>query len=261
MSVHLHSLRILSGTSTLVSQVRLQILPGEITILVGASGSGKTLTAKSLLGLVTGMAPGVVSADLEVHDGERVHRPYSAADIQAAFAPLRGPLIAWLPQNPRAALDPLRSVGRQISACLALAGRGTDPRPWLKRVNLASQVGDLYPHQLSGGMAQRVGIALALARGSRFLIVDEPTTGLDPSLRQGILDELREARDAGVGLLMITHDLRLVKQLGDHLLVMDKGRIVEDRPAQDLAALQSPQAQALWRATSRMDAGRGAPER
>jgi ABC-type dipeptide/oligopeptide/nickel transport system ATPase component len=253
MSVHLRSLRIQAGDRALVSQVSLRILPGKITVLVGASGSGKTLSARSLLGLVRGIEPGVVQADLEIQDGEKTHRPYDAPDREAAFAPIRGPLLGWLPQNPRAALDPLRAVGPQIADCLKLAGRESDPGPWLKRVNLASGVGALFPHQLSGGMAQRIGIALALARGSRFLIVDEPTTGLDPSLRAGILQELREARDAGVGLLLITHDLRLVRKLGDHLLVMDRGCIVEDRSAQDLGAMKSPQAQALWQATARLE--------
>ncbi|MFT5584280.1 MAG: peptide/nickel transport system ATP-binding protein [Cognaticolwellia sp.] len=242
----------------MVSQVSLRILPGQITVLVGASGSGKTLTARALLGLVRSIEPGIVKADLEIQDGEVIHRPYAAKDRERAFVPVRGPLIAWLPQNPRAALDPLRGVGAQIQDCLKLSGRadGSGPAHWLERVSLASTVGALYPHQLSGGMAQRVGIALALARGSRFLIVDEPTTGLDPSLRAGILEELKQAKDSGVGLLLITHDLRLVRQLGDHLLVMDRGCIVEDRPAQDLSAMQSPQAQALWQATFRLEAGR-----
>lgn len=260
MSVHLRSLRILAGDRTLVSQVSLHLRPGQITVLVGASGSGKTLTARSLLGLVRGITPGVVAADLEVRDGEHTYRPYAAPDPERAFAPIRGPLIGWLPQNPRAALDPLSPVGHQLSACLRLSQRDPAPEPWLERVSLASSVGALYPHQLSGGMAQRVGIALALARGSRFLIVDEPTTGLDPTLRAGILQELCSARDAGVGLLLITHDLRLVRRLGDHLLVMDKGCIVEDRAARDLSAMQSPQAQALWEATARLDQGpRGTP--
>lgn len=255
--VHLRSLRILAGDRPLVSEVSLRLVPGRITVLVGASGSGKTLTARSLLGLVRGITPGVVAADLEVDDGEAIHRPYASPDRERAFAPIRGPLIGWLPQNPGAALDPLRPVGPQLSACLALSDRDPDPLLWLERVSLTSTVAALYPHQLSGGMAQRVGIALALARGSRFLLVDEPTTGLDPSLRQGLLEQLRLTRDSGVGLLLITHDLRLVRQLGDHLLVMDKGRIVEDRPAQDLAAMQSPEAQALWRATARLDQPRG----
>ena len=258
MSVHLRSLRILAGKRALVSQVSLHILPGQITVLVGASGSGKTLTARSLLGLVHGIEPGIVAADLEIQDGEVIHRHYAAVDRERAFVPVRGPLIAWLPQNPRAALDPLQAVGAQIRDCLKLSGQNTGldvaPEPWLERVSLAKSVGRLYPHQLSGGMAQRVGIALALARGSRFLIVDEPTTGLDPSLRAGILEELKRARDSGVGLLLITHDLRLVRQLGDHLLVMDRGCIVEDRPAQDLSAMQSAQAQALWQATLRLEA-------
>ena len=129
-----------------------------------------------------------------------------------------------------------------------------DPVPWLRRAGLqdSERVARLYPHELSGGMAQRASIALALARGSRFLLADEPTTGLDPTVQEEILAELLSLRDQGVGLLFITHDLRLVPRIADALLVMHQGRLVESLNSGNLDSLVSPAGRALWTATRRI---------
>jgi len=132
-----------------------------------------------------------------------------------------------------------------------------DPVPWLLKAGFddPDRVARLYPHELSGGMAQRASIALVLARGSRFILADEPTTGLDPTVQEKILKEILRLRDTGVGLLFITHDLRIVPQIADELLVMHAGSIVEKVPSKSLNSLQSEPAKALWSATARIAGG------
>ncbi|MED5374402.1 MAG: ATP-binding cassette domain-containing protein [Myxococcota bacterium] len=254
--VRLTGLEIRAGQRALVDGMSLELRPGQVTALVGASGSGKSLSAKALLGMVQDIQPGVVRCELEITHGGQVHRPYAAPDPQRAFAPLRGGVLGWLPQDARASLDPLQRVGRQIQGCLRLSGASEQrPQAWLERVGLVSSTAERWPHELSGGMAQRVGIAMALARGSTFLVVDEPTTGLDPSVREGILQELLATKEAGVGMLFITHDLRLVPRLADRLLVMHRGQLLETLESADPARLSTPQAQALWEATLRVEGG------
>lgn len=259
--IRLSGLCIDAGPRRVVDGAALTLEPGCVHVLVGASGSGKTLTARSLLGLVRAR-PGVVAGELLVRVGGQEHRPYAALGageraLDAAFSPIRGGVIGYLPQDARASLDPLRSVGRQLGLCLRLAGRELDPLPWLRRAGFPdpARVAALYPHELSGGMAQRASIALALARGSRFLVADEPTTGLDPTVQEAILGEILALREAGVGVLFITHDLRIVPRIGDRLLVMHEGKIVEDRAATALEALEHEAARRLWAATIRIGGG------
>ncbi|HJN73151.1 MAG TPA: ATP-binding cassette domain-containing protein [Myxococcota bacterium] len=239
------------GRRTLVDGVGLRLDSGRITVLVGASGSGKTLTARALLGMVQ-VKPGVIRGTLELAVDGVVHRPF-----KTGFEGLRGAVIGYLAQDARGSLDPLWPIRRQVVEALRLAGRDEDALPWLSKVGLPEpqRVAGLFAHELSGGMAQRVAIALALARGSRFLVVDEPTTGLDPRIQEGILDGLLELKAEGVGVLFITHDLRLVPHLGDQLLVMHAGRVVEDLPTSQLSRLEAPEALALWKATARISGG------
>jgi ABC-type dipeptide/oligopeptide/nickel transport system ATPase component len=250
-------LRIQAGNQVLVDTSGFQMSPGEITVLVGASGSGKTLTARSLLGLVPPM-PGVVDSDLCFSVGGTDHRPYENApsprERHARFEPLRGHVIGYLPQNARASLNPVWRIGKQISRCCRLQGGATDPIPWLQKAGFESpeRVARLYPHELSGGMAQRASIALVLARGSRFILADEPTTGLDPTVQERILKEMLHLRDTGVSILFITHDLRIVPQIANHLLVMHEGALVEKIKGSDTTSLGSAPAKALWTATARI---------
>jgi peptide/nickel transport system ATP-binding protein len=249
--LRLTGLVIEAGARRLVDGVSLHLRPGRITVLVGSSGSGKTLTARSLLGMVP-PRPGVVAGELEIEVEGRVLRPF-----QQGFQDVRGALVGYLAQDAPGSLDPLWTIGRQVREALALAGRPLDPLPWLRRAGLpeAERVAELFAHELSGGMAQRATIALSLARGSRYLVADEPTTGLDPTVQEGILAELIELKERGVGILFITHDLRLVPRLADHLLVLHQGRLVEDLPADQLSAISSPEAKALWDATARISGG------
>jgi peptide/nickel transport system ATP-binding protein len=166
-------------------------------------------------------------------------------------------VVGYLPQNARSSLNPVWRIGRQVSRCCKLQGIAPDPLPWLRKAGFEDpeRVARLYPHELSGGMAQRASIALVLARGSRFILADEPTTGLDPTVQERILKEILRLRDSGVGILFITHDLRIVPQIADHLLVMHDGRLVEKVEGCALNTLQSEPAKALWSATERIAGG------
>ncbi len=260
-------LTIQADRDTLVDQVSLEVHAGHLLALVGASGSGKSLTARACLGL-RGPNPGVVSGEVLVTDGGTEHRPYAqpaGPKREAAFGAIRGRLVGYMPQDARASLNPLWTVGRQLKAVIrqrkgegTLPSGGDDPAAWLQHAGFEDphRVRGLYAHELSGGMAQRACIALALARGSRFLIADEPTTGLDPTVQRGILKRIRELREAGIGLILITHDLRLVPDLADEVAVMHAGRIVDRLPADQLAEGRSPHTRHLLEATSRIAGGR-----
>ncbi|MEC7240570.1 MAG: ATP-binding cassette domain-containing protein [Myxococcota bacterium] len=258
--IRLERLTICSGQTTLVDTTGFTLRPGALHVLVGASGSGKTLTARSLLGLV-GARPGVTHADLLFSVEGNETRPYAGQpdtrEVHRRFKPLRGDVIGYLPQDARASLNPVWRVGGQVSRACKLRGVDPNPYPWLSRSGFAdpSAVAQLFPHQLSGGMAQRASIALALARGSRFLVADEPTTGLDPTIQAQLLEEMVQLKGRGVGILFITHDLRIVPQIADHLMVMHEGRLVENGPNTQLKDLDSEPARRLWRATSRISGG------
>ncbi|MDP2311867.1 MAG: ATP-binding cassette domain-containing protein [Pseudomonadota bacterium] len=225
-------LRIVAGARTLVEDATLRVGAGEIVALVGSSGSGKTVTARALLGMVP-FAPGRVAGRVTLTVDGHTSTPETEAD----FRPLRGRAIGLLWQDARAALDPLRTIGTQVLDAARLAGPVPSrdalllaPDGPLARAGFAdpARVARLHPHELSGGMAQRAAIAVALARNSRFLVADEPTTGLDPSVQRGILAQLSHLAAAGMGLLFITHDLRLLPGFATRVVVMDHGRTVEE---------------------------------
>lgn len=233
----LRSAEVRQGERVLLHDVTLECGPGAIVGLVGSSGSGKTLTCRVLLGMVD-LQPGVVRGELVVFRGDRELRPYTGclgAGRRArdrAFREIRGDVMGILPQDAPSALDPYARVGRQIAAAARLAKTSPDPVPWLVRTGFspveAARVAAAWPHQLSGGMAQRVVVAQALARGSRFLLADEPTTGLDAPLQRRILRLLRQLADDGLGVLLVTHDLPSLAEVADRVLLMDGGRVTEE---------------------------------
>jgi len=261
--LQLSGLEIRVGSKVLVQDLALSLESGWILGLVGSSGSGKTLTARSLSGLVD-LNPGVVKADLEIRTPLEVFRPYQAAlgapqvVRDRAFSHIRGRWITYLPQDSRGALNPLWTVQQHLA--ISALSPDLPVADALRRVGFPEprRVLPLYPHELSGGMAQRVAIAQALLRGSRFLIADEPTTALDPTLQQEVLDVLRGVVATGVGLLLITHDLRLLPGFADEVAVMSGGRMVERTHISTLQSrgFEHPAAQELLEATRRIAAGR-----
>ncbi|RPH95508.1 MAG: ABC transporter ATP-binding protein [Lysobacterales bacterium] len=216
---------------TVVDGVSFDLRAGEVLALVGESGCGKTKTAEALLGLVP---PGLGSVrakriDLGGKDLAVLGEP--------AMRRIRGREISMVFQEPLTALDPVFRAGQQLASVLRRhlrCGR-TEARAasldMLRRVGIADpeRVLDSYPHELSGGMRQRVIIATAMACRPRVLIADEPTTALDVTTQAQVLAQLTAlTRESGTAILLITHDLGLVAQYSDRALVMRRGRIVED---------------------------------
>lgn len=234
MSLDVRGLRVCAGNRTLLDDVSLHVAPGEFVVVAGPSGSGKSLLLRAILDLVPAR-PGRVGGAVFL-DGQQVH-PRS----------LRGDVVGIVAQDARGSLDPLSTVATSISHAARLGRRPAQVRDTLARVGFdaPSAVARLYPHELSGGMAQRAAIAVALARGSRFLLCDEPTTGLDPHVQVEIVALLRGLGEQGV--VFVTHDLDLVDGTCDRVHVLDGGRVVDRAPRP--SALQGA-GEPLWSATA-----------
>lgn len=215
--------------------------------IVGESGSGKTITGRSVLRLVR--PPGRIEADEMTFDGIDLTRA-SEKQMRA----LRGPRIAMVMQDPKYSLNPVMRVGRQLTEGLRLRDRigAAEARQKAIAALEAVQIRDpervmeAWPHELSGGMGQRVMIAMMLIPNPDLLIADEPTSALDVTVQAEvlrILDDLVKTR--GMGLIFISHDLRLVARFCDRVLVMYKGRVVEELQAANLMAAQHPYTRGL----------------
>ncbi len=232
----LRGLQVAAGARPLVRGVSFDLAPGETLGIVGESGSGKTLTSLSLLGL---LPPGTqVTAGTVVIDGE-------AIDLgdQRRLAQMRGATIGMIFQEPMSALDPCFTIGDQLAEVVRLQhpGAGAEVRARVigllqaVKINDPEGVASRYPHQISGGMAQRVGIARALAREPRVLLADEPTTALDVTVQAEILGLLRQlSRDRGMAVILVTHDWGVVADLCDRALVMRHGQVLESADVVDL---------------------------
>jgi oligopeptide/dipeptide ABC transporter ATP-binding protein len=225
-----------------VDGVSLSIDRGEILALVGESGCGKTVTAFSILGLVPDPPGRIVGGSIRFEGRELVGLP------APELARLRGGSIAMIFQDPMTALNPTMTVGDQIAESIVAhtgAGRAVARARAIElldrvRVPDPARRVDEYPHRLSGGMRQRVMIAIAIACEPKLLIADEPTTALDVTIQAQILELLRSIRrDSGTAILMITHDLGVVAEIADRVAVMYAGRKVEEAPVRVLFATPS----------------------
>jgi peptide/nickel transport system ATP-binding protein len=224
------------GPVAAVDEVSFEIRAGETLGLVGESGSGKSVTALSIMRLV--QPPGRIAGGHVIFKGDDL-----LTFDDPAMQSVRGAQIALIFQEPMTALNPVFRVGDQIAETLLVHGRV--PRrdakataiELLRAVRIAdpeSRVGD-YPHQLSGGMRQRVLIAMALACTPSLVIADEPTTALDVTIQAEILDLLREMKAAlNLSMLLITHDLGVIAETADRVAVMYAGRIVESGPVREI---------------------------
>ena len=245
-----------NGTVTAVKKVDISINKGETLGIVGESGSGKSVTSYALLRILDRAG--------RIADGSIV---FGGVDVGGAdertMSELRGREMSMIFQNPRAALNPIRSVGRQIEDVMiehGLATRGNAQGKAIKmleavRIREPDQRYHAYPFELSGGMCQRIVIAIALACRPQLLIADEPTTGLDVTTQKAVMDLIIElAAERQMATLLITHDLGLAASYCDRIVVMEKGEIVEAATVETLfAATQHPYTQRLMRATPRLD--------
>jgi oligopeptide/dipeptide ABC transporter ATP-binding protein len=213
-----------------VDDVSFEIRKGETLGLVGESGSGKSVTAFSIVQLL--QSPGRVAAGRVLFQGKDLLRA-----PEAEVRRVRGAGIGLVFQEPTAALNPVMRVGDHIVEALAVHGLASKTDAWTRAIDLLRAVRitdpekrvDDYPHQLSGGMRQRVMIAVALACRPPLVIADEPTTALDVTVQAQILDLLREMKkEFDLSLLLITHDLGVIAETADRVVVMYAGRIVEE---------------------------------
>jgi len=221
------------STVTAVNGVSFQIAPGETLGLVGESGSGKSVTASAILRLL--QPPGRVTTGRVMFEG---------CDLLALperdMRRIRGARISLIFQEPMTALNPVMRVGDQIAEALTVHGR-TGVRERVVELLNAVHIPDAerrvrdYPHQLSGGMRQRVMIAIALACHPALVIADEPTTALDVTMQAQVLDLLRELRaQHNLALLLITHDLAVIAEMADRVAVMYRGALVEQGPVRQI---------------------------
>lgn len=233
----INHLNISFGQTHIVKDVAFRLDAGETLALVGESGSGKSLTALSLMQLLPPAAHVTGQANF---NGQ------SLLDIgEPAMRTLRGSEISMIFQEPLTALNPLQTIEKQISEAILLHQNLSASVVKDRTLELLDLVGlsalhdrlDAYPHTLSGGQRQRVMIAMALANNPKLLIADEPTTALDVTVQAQILDLLRDLKDRlNMAIILITHDLGVVRTMADHVCVMQDGQIVESRASADLFA-------------------------
>jgi oligopeptide/dipeptide ABC transporter ATP-binding protein len=248
----------LRNGAAVLDGVGLSVAPGRTLALVGESGSGKSMTALAIMGLLAGGVR-ATGGSIRLNGREMLGAP------EPAWRAARGAEIAMIFQDPMGALDPVLPVGRQVIEAVrahrAIGARAARAAALdlLARVRLPDPARLLgaYPHQMSGGMCQRVMIAMALAGHPRLLIADEPTTALDVTVQAQILDLLTALRaEEGMAMLLITHDLGLVAGYAERVAVMYAGRIVEEAPTDLLfRAPRHPYTKLLLEAAPRLSTG------
>jgi peptide/nickel transport system ATP-binding protein len=261
MLLQVQDLRVSIGSVTPLDGVSFALDRGQIHGLVGESGSGKSLTAMAIMGLLPLIGGRITGGNL-AFDGHSLQRP------EAELRKLRGRRIAFITQNPMTALDPVRHIGGQVDE-VAMMHLGLDRKAARERtieiltqlrISSAETVVQSYPHQLSGGMKQRIVIAMALAGEPDLIVADEPTTALDVTVQAQIIQILTSlVRERGLGLLLITHDMGVVAQACDLVTVLYAGRVAEKSTTAALfEAPRHPYTNALMASVPREDMAPGA---
>ncbi|MGE5561010.1 MAG: ABC transporter ATP-binding protein [Chloroflexota bacterium] len=217
--------------------VSLRIMPGETLGVVGESGCGKSVTALSAMGLIP-WPPGKIEGGEIYFEGEDLLKK-TADEVRA----IRGNRMAMIFQEPMTSLNPVFTIGDQISEVLIFHQKLTEEQAWAKATDLLRQVGipepekrvKQYPHEMSGGMRQRVMIAMGLACNPKLLIADEPTTALDVTIQAQILELMKQIKEQfGTSIMLITHDLGVVAEMADRVSVMYLGRVVEEGSVREI---------------------------
>ncbi|MFW5435060.1 ABC transporter ATP-binding protein [Paenibacillus apiarius] len=224
------------GVVKAVNDVSFAIKEGETLCVVGESGCGKSVTAMSLMRLVA--APG------KIESGQILYKGKNLLDLkEREMREIRGNEIAMIFQEPMTSLNPVFTIGEQLTEPILLH-RGVTKKEAKKRaidlielvgIPRAAQIFDAYPHELSGGMRQRIMIAMALTCDPKLLIADEPTTALDVTIQAQILDLMRNIKsEFNTAIMLITHDLGVVAEMADHVVVMYAGKVIEEAPVIEL---------------------------
>jgi peptide/nickel transport system ATP-binding protein len=249
------------GVVRAVDGVSFTVDPGEVVAIVGESGSGKSVTAMTLLGLTR--SPNSLFAGTATFDGTELINA-SPKQLQR----IRGAGIARVFQDPMSSLDPVYRVGDQIVEQIRAHEKVSKAQAMDRAVEMMERVGiprakerlRSYPHEFSGGMRQRVMIAMALSCSPKLLLADEPTTALDVTIQAQILDEMRTLREeTGAGIILVTHDLGVVADIADRVIVMYSGRVVEQGTLDDIFYNpQHPYTWGLLGSITRIDADRSA---
>ena len=225
-----------SGTVRAVRNIDLELYKGETLVIVGESGSGKSVTTKAILG--------ILPKNGRIDSGEIIYQDEDMAKYKEKdFYNIRGKRISLVFQDPLSALNPIMKIGKQITEALILSGKYDKKSAKKRAIELMEAVGipkpelryEQYPFQFSGGMRQRIVIAIALASDPEFLICDEPTTALDVTIQSKILELINEMKAKNdLSIIFITHDLGVVANMADRICVMYAGKIVEFGTAEDI---------------------------
>ncbi|ULB11612.1 ABC transporter ATP-binding protein [Cereibacter azotoformans] len=257
------SVRTEGGLRPLVSGLSFTLARGETLAIAGESGSGKSITSLAIMGLLPPPAVRITGGRIRLGRTELTDLP------ESRMRAIRGDRVAMIFQEPMTSLNPVLTIGTQLAEAIrahetvSKAEARARALEALRSVRLSQPERrlDQYPHELSGGMRQRVMIAMALALRPELLIADEPTTALDVTVQREVLDLLRDLqRELGTAIILITHDMGVVAEMADRVIVMRDGRMVEEGPVRQIFA--DPQAdytRALLAAVPRMGAGRGRP--
>jgi peptide/nickel transport system ATP-binding protein len=227
------------GVVKAVNDVSFKVREGETVGIVGESGCGKSVTSMSLMRLIPNPPGKIVGGDI-LFEGKSV-----LSMSEDEMRKIRGNKISMIFQEPMTSLNPVFTSGQQIQEAIMLH-QGLDEKESRKKaiemltlvgIPRADEIVDAYPHELSGGMRQRVMIAMALSCNPKLLIADEPTTALDVTIQAQILDLMRNLKDKlGTSIMLITHDLGVIAEMADYVVVMYSGKVVEEAPVNELFA-------------------------